>query len=291
VVSPEDDDFDTYDDEELEIGLDEDVEAIKPRIEDVVTQQKVVTDRELKVRLEREVFPWITGRALNEMVREGIIRRVGYAGRRSRTKRIPESFFTLYGMSYEKISNVLEAKRRVTRDTNAILTAHAPAGTHAEDLFEKAFLELKFEIHKRNASEFRGRTVKVRVEGKQLPDLDFIIEKDKVIYGVDIKNWIKYEYATRNEVTEKVSLAVDLGIVPFIIARYVDKETIYKEVVLKGGICYSYETLLVPPTFDSLANEVGALLGYPILAVDVLPVYKVRWIEKLHQDFVARKRK
>ena len=99
---------------EPEAIVDEDVESIKPNIEDIVTQQKVVTDRELKVRLEKEIFPWITGRALNSMVREGIIRRVGYSGRRSQTKRIPESFFMIYGMSYERIVGILEAKRRVT---------------------------------------------------------------------------------------------------------------------------------------------------------------------------------
>lgn len=281
-----------YDDLEIyEEEIDEDVELAKPRIEDIVIQQKVVTDRELKVRLEREFFPWIIGRALNAMVKQGIIRRVGYPGRRSRSKRIPESFFILYGTNYEKISGILEAKRRVSRDVNSILTAHAPAGAHAESLFEKAFLELNFEILKRDASEFRGRKVKARVKGKQLPDLDFIIEKDKVIYGVDIKNWIKYEYATRTEVKKKVSLALDLGVVPFIIARYVDKETIYQEVVLKGGICYPYLTLLVPPTFESLAEEAGSVLGYPILPVDVLPVYKVKWILKLHRDFIGKWRK
>jgi len=108
--------------------------------------------------------------------------------------------------------------------------------------------------------------------------------------GVDIKNWIKFEFATRDEIVKKVNCALELDVVPFMIARYVDRETIYKEVVLKGGICYPYERLLLPTTYDSLATEAGALLGYPTLAVDNLPVYKVKWIEKLHQDFVAKYR-
>ncbi|MCJ7469103.1 hypothetical protein MUO74_01220, partial [Candidatus Bathyarchaeota archaeon] len=226
-----------YEGEPDEGEVDEDVERAKPCIEDIITQVKVATDRELKVRLEKKFFPWIIGRALNTMKREGIVRRVGYAGRRSAGKRIPESFLTLYGMSYNKIVGILEEKRAVSRDINAILTAHAPAGTHAEDLFKKAFLELGFKIHKRDASEFKGRKVTVRVEGKKLPDLDFIFDKNSVVYGVDIKNWIKYEYSTRFQVMRKVSLALDLDIVPFIIARYVDRDTIYKEIYLKGGIC------------------------------------------------------
>ena len=303
VPYPEEhDDFDIYEaefeeayeeqlEQELEEKADKDIERVKPRIEDTVTQVKVVTDRELKVRLEREFFPWVTGRALIAMLRQGIIRRVGYPGRPSKRNRTPESFFTLYGTDYNKISGIIEEKRDISRDINAILTAQAPAGTQAENLFEKAFLELGFKIHARDASEFRGKKVRARVIGKQLPDLDFIVEKDRIIYGVDVKNWIKYEYATRKEVRAKVNLALDLDVAPFIIARYVDKETLYKEVYLRGGICYPYDTLLIPPSYESLADKAGSILGYPVLPVDVLPVYKVRWIAKLHQDFLVRRGK
>lgn len=275
--------------DEEEESVDEDVERAKPRIEETIAQTRVVTDRELKVRLEKEFFPWIIDRALKVMIHEGIIRGVGYAGRRSLSKRIPGHFLTLYGTDYNRIVGILEEKRAVSRDINAILTAHAPAGAHAEDLFERAFLELDFKIHKRNASDFRGKEVRERVAGRQLPDLDFIIEKDKVVYGVDVKNWIKYEYATRTEVSRKVSLALDLEVVPFIIARYVDKETIYKEFYLKGGLCYPYGTLLIPPSYESLADRAGSLLGYPILAVDTLPVYKVKWIETLHRKYLEKR--
>jgi len=44
--------------------------------------------------------------------------------------------------------------------------------------------------------------------------------------GVDIKNWIKFEFATRDEIVKKVNCALELDVVPFMIARYVDRETI-----------------------------------------------------------------
>lgn len=242
------------------------------------------------MRLEKQFFPWVTGRALLAMEREGIVERVGYAGRRSKTKRVPESFFVSYGTKYEDVVGTIMKKYRVSRDVNAILTAHAPAGEHAEDLFERAFESLDFEIHGRDMTKFKDRTVRGK-KGKQLPNLDFIIEKDKVIYGVDVKNWIKYEYATRNQVRFKRNLALQLRIVPFIIARYVDKETIYLDFYKKGGICYPYKTLLIPPSYESLAHDANSLLGYPIIASDFLPKYKVDWIQKLHEDVLERKRK
>jgi len=116
---------------------DEDVQIALPLIEDIITQQKVVTDREVKVRLEDKFFPWVTGRALGAMERDGVIRRVGYVGRRTVRGRVPEVFYALNGMEYERIVGIIMQKKRVTRDINSILTAHAPAGTHAEDLFEE----------------------------------------------------------------------------------------------------------------------------------------------------------
>jgi len=120
---------------------------------------------------------------------------------------------------------------------------------------------------------------------KRPPNLDFVIERDHVIYGVDIKNWIKYEYNTRYAVISKVFLALQLKIVPFIITRYIDKDTIYREVIKRGGICYPYRTLLIPPTFDSLATQAVSLLGYPVSAVGTLPKYKREWINTLHLKF------
>ncbi len=93
-----------------------------------------------------------------------------------------------------------------------------------------------------------------RCSGKELPDLDFIIEKDKLVYGVDIKNWIKYEFDSITEVMEKVDLTKQLGIIPFICARCVDKDTFYK-IVNMPGIVYQYETLILPPAFKSFADE------------------------------------
>lgn len=283
------DDFDIYEGEMHE-EIDEDVENAKPEIEEIILQQKVVTGRELKVRLEKKFFPWIIGRTLKAMEREGIIRRVGYTGRRSRAKRIPKWFFIPCEAKYEDVVGTIEKKRRISIGINAILTGHAPAAYHAEDLFGEAFESLGFKIHGRDKSRFKDKVVKGK-KGKQLPNLDFIIEKNKIVYGVDIKNWIKYEYDTRRVVRSKVNLAIQLGIAPFIIARYVDKETFYVDIVEKGGICYYYESLLVPISYESIAQEAHDVLGYPVLAVDFLPNYKVKWIGKLHRDFLKKRRR
>ncbi len=267
--------------------VDEDVEKAKPFIEDIILQQKVVTDRELKVRLESRFFPWIVGRALDAMEKGGMIQSVGHVGRTSKRMRATERFFVPYGTPYDSVVSVVSEKRQVTRDINAILTAHAPAGFHAEHLFEDAFLSLGFAIRGREVSEFEGRRVQ-GIKGKELPNLDFVIERDNVVYGVDVKYWIKYERSTRFEVIAKVRLALQRDIVPFIVARYVDKDSMFTEVIEKGGICYPYRMLLVPSSYESLARRAASLLGYPTLVIDFLPIFKSDFILKLHDVWLER---
>jgi hypothetical protein len=258
------------------------------RILDVVLQHQVVSDRELKVRLEHDFFPWVVGRVANKLIRDGKIMLVKPPGRKGRMG-TPDNFYMDLSVKYEDILRLLLKKRKVSAYVNSLLTRLSPAGFHAEDVFEMAFNSLRFKILGRDVSEFEGRRVS-GVEGKEPPNLDFIIEKNNLTYGVDIKNWIKYEFATIPEVMDKVRLAIELDVIPFICARYVDKDTFYKIVRIPGTV-YQYRSLILPPEFRDLAHEANALLGYPILADDVLPSYKLDFISKLHDTMLKRVRK
>lgn len=52
------------------------------RILELISEHQVVTDRELKVRLEGDFFPWVTGRVINRLVRNGEIDLVKPPGRK-----------------------------------------------------------------------------------------------------------------------------------------------------------------------------------------------------------------
>jgi hypothetical protein len=271
----------------LSKASDEDLRA-RRKILQLARDSRVITEREAKVRLENEFFPWVVGRVLNSLDGNEL-KRYGYAGRRRLGKSETTVFYTMSGTPYSEIVNLIQLKRRISGDVLSIMTGDARPGYHAEDLFIEAFEKLGFKNHGRDVSEFRGRRVQ-SIEGKEPANLDFVVERDGIVYGVDVKNWLKYERETIWKVEKKVRLAVDLCIVPFIVARYVDRDTIYTRVIRKGGIVYPYVDLLVPPTFRSLADDARRYLGYPILAVDVLPEYKVEWLEKLHLGLVSRRK-
>ena len=281
--------FDQWDEfEEQEEKVDRYEEDARGRVIELVAGLKVVTNRELQVRLEKEFFPWVVGRATTALLREKKLRSHGYRGRRRIGRGVPSRFFSLPNTPYAEIEEIIRKKREVSALVNNQLTGEAPAGYHAENIFLEALTgPLGFKLHGQNTSEFGGHRVKGK-SNKQPPDLDFIIERDGVIYGVDVKNWIKYDTVSKNEIISKVSVALQLRVVPFIVARYVDKQTIFKEVIQKGGIVYIYETLFLPPYLSSLAEEAKNLLGYPILAIDSLPAYKLSRIEEIHNLYLSR---
>jgi len=275
-----------WNEEEIKL-YDEYEESAEVKILEVISQHQVVTDRELKVRLEREFFPWVIGRVVNRLINDGKVRLVHPPGRKGRMG-TPSNFYMDLSANYEQNLPLLLRKRKVSSYVNSLLTRLSPAGFHAENVFESAFNSLRFEIVGRDVSELGDKRVK-HVSGKEPPNLDFVIKRNKVIYGVDIKNWIKYEFDSVSEVMGKVDLATQLGIVPFICARYVDKATLYG-IVKIPGIVYRYETLILPPEFRTLAMEASRLLGYPVLAVDVLPAFKLEFMSKLHRLMYKRLR-
>jgi len=252
------------------------------KIPEIIQRQKVVTEREIKVRLE-PAFPWLVGHALHALVSQGLIKEHGYKGRRPAKIWAPTKFYALKETEYSEIELIIKDKIDVSKAVNAQLTGRAVAAYFAEDLFDEALekVPLNFRIHKRNASEFGERRVVGRERGPP-PDLDFICEKDSIVYGIDIKNWIRFESDTIPEVKKKVDAALQLDIVPFIITRYMDKSTAFTEIVQKGGLVYQYMDLLFPMELSSLAQRAEQLLGYPIRCVDSLPLYMSEYILELH---------
>ena len=261
------------------------IEEAKESIEALIAEHRVVTERELKVRLEDKFFPWLTKRALEELVGMGRVIPQGLSGRPGLLE--TKKFFSLPNFRYDEIVGEMREKKAISKEINAQLTGHAPATYYAEDMFERAFVTLGFEILGRNASEYKGKKVEGTL-GKVPPNLDFIIKRDRVIYGVDIKNWIRYEYVTRNEVKFKFNLAKQLGIIPFIVARYVDKSFLFQEIIEKGGICYCYRDLILSPYAEKLARVANQILGYPTIALDTLPTYKIERILFIHKRFLER---
>lgn len=262
----------------------------------VVSENKVVTDREIKVRLEGEAFPgrtgpfpWVTGYALGYLLRDKLLDICGYAGRRRIKGGVPSKFYVLYGTACSDVAEIIQHKRRVSADINNVLTGEAKASDHAEDVFLEAFEgKLGFVCLGRDVCEFRGKKAS-GVAGKQPPNVDFVLEWNGVLFGVDVKNWIRYEYETPEEVQVKLKVCRELCLVPFIVARYIDRDLTNHIIYDLGGLVYEYKQLILQPDMKSLAEEANVLLGFPTVSVNVLPGSMIERIENICKLYFARK--
>jgi len=90
------------------------------RIPQIVRECKLVTDREIKVRLEGGAFPgppgppgpfpWVTGYALNALLKDKILKTYGYVGRRKIKGGVTNKFYCLYNTSYSDVEGLIQQK-------------------------------------------------------------------------------------------------------------------------------------------------------------------------------------
>lgn len=179
-----------YDEEPPSEVPDRRVIEARPKIVAVLKNVRVATDRELKVRLEKQYFPWVVGRALGQLFDEDIVSKVSYPGRRRVKGSEVGAFYTLKETEYESVRETVKKKKVASEAIANVLTGVSPVADHAEDLFEQAFRDLGFTFCGRDVSEFRGHRA-VGVPGKEPPNVDFVFERDRVAYGIDVKNWIR----------------------------------------------------------------------------------------------------
>jgi hypothetical protein len=129
-------------------------------------------------------------------------------------------------------------------------------GQNGELLVLEGFSRRQFVTHGRNTSRYRGRGWQTTEH-----DLDFIFERDGLVYGVEVKNTLAYmEY---KELRTKIDLCDYLGIMPVFVARMLPKSWV-NEVRLAGGFSLILEFQLYPLTHQDLARRLRTKLSLPV---------------------------
>src|SRR5207249_2133990 len=175
--------------------------------------QRVFYSIQIETSLEREFFHWITGRALLELgdsreitrIRTVIVgQRVNfYANRKHRYLR----------REVKAISNTL-SRIFDPEFTHAI-------GRHGELMFDAALGRFGFRAEAKDTMSWNGRTWQ-----ETNHNLDRIITRDGIAYGVEIKN--TQNYISRGELRTKIDLCQYLGLIPLFIMRFAPKSYMYE---------------------------------------------------------------
>jgi hypothetical protein len=157
--------------------------------------QRLFYSTQIQTALEREFFHWITGRALLELGNARVIHRITVP----LAAQMPVNFYANRRHRYvqRELKAMLELLARIFDPE----FAHA-VGRHGELMFDAAFGRLGFRAEAINTKSWQGRTWL-----QTNHNLDRIITRDHVVYGVEIKNtqtYIPHEESANETCTLRV---------------------------------------------------------------------------------------
>ncbi|MFO0584708.1 MAG: hypothetical protein U0229_20745 [Anaeromyxobacter sp.] len=142
-------------------------------------------------------------------------------------------------------------------------------GHHAEMLFMNALAQRGFVIKGRDVNEYAGQKW---LESKH--DLDFVVERDGITYGIEVKNTLPY--IPRDELRLKVRMCDHFGMVPLMIMRWAPKTYVFEEIMrpVEGrhrGFALLFGKQLYPYGYDELVTEIVKRLGLPVHSPRAVP--------------------
>ncbi len=212
-------------------------------------REEVFFTRQVQVRHEDEFFHWITARAIRNLLSEGLLLT------ETRKLTTDAEVHLLWHSGYRYY------RRAASRVMNLIEEYAAPnlggaIGSHGELIVLEGFAQQQFVLQGRNTNRYLGREW-----SRTGHDLDFIFERDRCVYGVEVKNTLGYiEYS---ELEAKIGLCKHLGIRPVFVVRMMPKVWI-NEVRLRGGFTLVLKYQLYPRSHRDLANRVRTEFGLPV---------------------------
>ena len=251
------DDFEMYPDEPPKPPRDEEIDRAKPTILKLYANgEEVFYGRQIEVFLEKRFFHWITNKAIRELIRGG---RLNVEVRRLNGNMTVHFMFLPSHRYYKRQAN--ELLDVIVKYSDPVVTS--ACGKQAEQNFLTALPFRRFISVARSTREYKGRKW---VKTKE--DLDFIVERDNVAYGCEVKN--RLDYIERDELESKLEMCKFLKIRPVFIMRQSAK-SYNKMIIDAGGYVMLFDKQVYPPSLQRLADEVREKTGLPVVASDKVP--------------------
>lgn len=256
---------------EGEVTRDHKIDEAKEVLQELFEKEKrrVFYMRQLEVRYERRFFHWITARAINELLEERTLRyeRVPLRG--------PTEVKFIFNRTHRYYMRQITEAIKVIREYSdpGIATA---CGRQAEVLFLNALAIKGFVPRDENTNEYRGRKW-----NQTNHNLDFILERDGISYGCEVKN--TFDYIPHRELDVKLEICDFLGIKPVFIMRGSPKSYNY-DVIGQGGFVLIFEMQVYPFGSRELVNRIREVLDMPVDCPRAIPEgiieRFVRWHER-----------
>lgn len=253
--------------------------AAEKGVLNVLEVEGVAFRNELHYRLERPAVYQVgvplllhntIDAAINRLKEKGEIVVTDLRGRKRKTTtgRKPLLFYRLSSMPYSKpIQDSIKEKRDCS---TFLLALSSYAGFYAQKLWVDVFRKLDFNILGEDMGVSEDNTSSV--EG----DIDIIVERDGVRFGVEVKNGLSYP----TDIRRKFRIAVELETIPFFVARalsYGDR----KWLPANGGLMKLYDVSIYSPDCPKKLQECMDVLGYPIFVTEKIDDHVVKHLESV----------
>lgn len=228
--------------------------------------------QQLEIFFEKKPFRfyhWITSKAVNELIEDGLLG----SEEMPLSKGTSVKFVFTKKLRYRKmlIRKSIEVIRKYSNPTIAI-----SCGQQAEMLFFNALMNRGFLSKGQNINKY-GNKKWVQTEH----DLDFIIERDGVVFGCEVKN--KWAYIEKKEMEIKLAICRHLGIKPLFIMRQ-SPQSYNWQIIQDGGYTMIFETQVYPFGQKDLVNRIKEVLNLPADCPRAIPEgiidRFIRWREK-----------
>lgn len=211
--------------------------------------QRVFFTRQLQVLLERDFFHWVTYRAVKQIEREGLIRS-------ERREMASGGSIVIYWHRSNRYYKRDAARLVRLVDEYSNPRVGDGLGRQAEVLMLEGFVRNQFILRGQNTRSHRGRHWSETEHA-----LDFILERDGISYGVEVKNTL--EYIDYKEVKVKVRMCELVGLRVMFAVRMVPKQWV-KEIVESGGYAVIFKFQLYRWGFSDVVRRVKQELELPV---------------------------
>lgn len=205
-------------------------------------KNSVFITKQLQVLFESHYFHWVTYRALIDLEKEaGLIKRKAHKLNRIKAE---VRFHRSNRYHIRKTRKLLEIVKEYSE--KAVSEA---CGEEANRLFFIALSERHFRYHGKDTNKFKRRKW---TQTKH--DLDYILERNDIVYGIEIKN--TFGYIDREEVEIKIKMCKYLGIDPLFIMRSCPQPYM-NQIYKAGGFGLVFETKIFPLVLKPLVKKIN----------------------------------
>ena len=205
--------------------------------------------RQLEVLFEDRYFHWVTNRTLRLLVEQRIIvsetRQLKWGGN---VTLYWQGSFRYYKREAQKVIDIVERY--------SIDKVGSSIGHYGELLVVEGFAKIRFLLLGRNVSVLEDK--KWEYSGH---NLDMVVERDGVRYGVEVKNTLRY--MDKGEFEAKIKMCKYFGVRPVFVVRMLPKSWV-QFLIREGGFALILKYQLYPEILDDLALSMKTYLRLPV---------------------------